>query len=289
MVYKVDLFKDIEKYAKKWAMDPKSRVFAQLADAYRKAGMPEEAIQVCLEGLKTHPNYASARMVLGRAYMEKAAFAEAEGEFCCVIELSPDNTLANRLLGEVYEGQEKWEMARAQYQRALDLNPFDQEAKELLAKLDAFIKVPWEEERELLSPALMEDTITEEVQIEAEAPPLEEEIPGDREEVLVTETLGDLYLHQGHGDRAASIYEQLLSKDPSSEALRNKLEKALSLHKTLQRDLIETLGPSEPFLVPSESPPSGPPKAGVQAIRVFEGWLEGIRKIRESRREALGL
>lgn len=283
---KVNLFKDIERYAKKWTMDPKSRVFAQLADAYRKAGMLEEAIQVCLEGLKTHPNYASAHMVLGRSYMEKGTFAEAEDEFCRVIELSPDNTLAHRLLGEVYEGQEKWEMARAQYQRALDLNPFDQEVKELLAKL--WVKVPGEEERKVLSPALREGAITE-VPIEAEALPLEGEITKDREEVLITETLGDLYLHQGHGDRAASIYEQLLSKDPSNEALLHKLEKALSLQKTLQRDLIETSGPLEPSLVPSESPTSAPPEAGVHAVRVFEGWLEGIRKVRESRREALGL
>ena len=62
---------EIEKYHEKWRKDPTSRVFAQLADAYRKTGMLDEAIEVCVEGLKVHPSYNSARVVLGRAYLEK--------------------------------------------------------------------------------------------------------------------------------------------------------------------------------------------------------------------------
>ena len=61
--------------------DPNSRVFAPLAEAYRKSGMLDEAIQVCLEGLKIHPTYISGRVALARAYYEEKMLGEAKEEF----------------------------------------------------------------------------------------------------------------------------------------------------------------------------------------------------------------
>src|SRR2546422_8119942 len=38
----------------------RSRNFAPLADAYRKAGLIDNAIDLCQNGLKLHPDYVSA-------------------------------------------------------------------------------------------------------------------------------------------------------------------------------------------------------------------------------------
>ena len=60
----------IEDLERRLGKDPNSKIFAQLAEEYRKAGRLEEAIQTCRDGLETHPNYFSARVALGRALLE---------------------------------------------------------------------------------------------------------------------------------------------------------------------------------------------------------------------------
>ena len=45
----------IEELEKRLAADPNSRMFVQLAEEYRKAGMLEQAIDCCEKGLKKHP------------------------------------------------------------------------------------------------------------------------------------------------------------------------------------------------------------------------------------------
>ena len=62
---------EIEDLKKKLSQNPDSLIFVPLADAYRKAGMLDEAIEVCKTGLEKHPMYTSARVVLGRIYNEK--------------------------------------------------------------------------------------------------------------------------------------------------------------------------------------------------------------------------
>ena len=50
--------------------DSNSRVFLQLAEEYRRAGRLDEAVRVLDDGLKTHPVYIAARVVLGRTLLE---------------------------------------------------------------------------------------------------------------------------------------------------------------------------------------------------------------------------
>ena len=51
-------------YLKKYQEDPTSRVFAPLAEAYRKAGLIDEAIEIAREGLRVHPNFVGGRVAL---------------------------------------------------------------------------------------------------------------------------------------------------------------------------------------------------------------------------------
>lgn len=201
---------EIERHAAKLAKDPKSRAFAQLADAYRKEGLLDEAIEICLKGLEQHPNYPSAHVVLGRAYLEKGALQEAEAEFLKVIELAPDNLLVHRLLGDLYREQERLAEAREQYEAVLAYNPLDREVKELLAHL----------------------------------PPSE----GAVEEILATETLADLYVQQGLLEEAAQIYRRLFEGDPSKGHLLKKLEILEGLREGLAPTLEVATSPPGPTI-----------------------------------------
>jgi tetratricopeptide (TPR) repeat protein len=172
-------FEEIERYAARVEREPGSRVFAQLADAYRKEGLQEEAIQICREGLITHPTCTSARVVLGRALLEQGSLVEAEAEFRRVLDQAPDNLVALRLLGDLSVRRDEPAEARTYYERALRLNPGDQETQERLAALPA-------------APA---------VQAEQGGA-----IPADP---LASSTLAAIYASQGHAQVAEAMYAQL--------------------------------------------------------------------------------
>jgi predicted regulator of Ras-like GTPase activity (Roadblock/LC7/MglB family) len=125
-------FSEIEEYSKKLSHNPESLVFVPLAEAYRKSGMLDEAIQACQKGLQLHPSYMSARMVLGRAYMEKEMLEEAATEFKKVAAADVNNIMAHALLGQIFLKQGQHAEAIKQFQRVLTLNPDDSATQNLL-------------------------------------------------------------------------------------------------------------------------------------------------------------
>src|SRR3989442_11195371 len=90
----------IESLKQRIARDPLSRAFLQLAEEYRREGRYKEAVEVCLEGLARHPTYHTARISLGRTYVEAGDLGNARRAFSDVLELQPENHLAGKLLAE---------------------------------------------------------------------------------------------------------------------------------------------------------------------------------------------
>lgn len=126
---------EIEQFTQKLVADPKSRVFAQLADAYRKAGMIDEAIETAKKGMEHHPAYATAHLILGRCYLEKQMYALAREEFEATIKSDPQNLVGYKLLAGTYEKQNMFAEAVKFYQMVLDLEPGDAELSEKVALL----------------------------------------------------------------------------------------------------------------------------------------------------------
>lgn len=89
--------------------DLASIAFAQLAEAYRRAGDYREAVRVGRAGLAHHPTYLSARVTLGRALTELGDYAAARRELESVVGVAPDNLAAIRGLADLhlrdYEGE----------------------------------------------------------------------------------------------------------------------------------------------------------------------------------------
>jgi tetratricopeptide (TPR) repeat protein len=131
----IKLSPEIEQLSEKLQADPKSRVFAQLADAYRKSGLLDEAIDTAKRGLENHPSYAIAHLILGRCYLAKGMYALAREEFELTIKNDMQNLVGYKLLGETYEKQNMYPEALKYYQMVLDLEPADAELTEKVASL----------------------------------------------------------------------------------------------------------------------------------------------------------
>ncbi|MBI2080772.1 MAG: tetratricopeptide repeat protein [candidate division NC10 bacterium] len=262
-----ELAAEIAKYEARLASEPRSRIFAQLADAYRKAGRLDEAIRTCRAGLRDHPTYASARMVLGRALSEKGQLREAEKELAIVLELSPGNTVAHRLLGDLAAAQGRRDEARGRYETALGLSPQDREAREALQRLAA----PPASARETPEGALRKGPGEPAAASAAAGPPDAGGLSGEGLEAppepgasseavgVATETLADLYAQQGFAERAAEIYQELLRQEPGRLELREKL------------DHVQAGAP-----VPAGAEAAGPVRGS--GIALLERWREAARR-----------
>ena len=132
----------IEDLEKRLAADPNSKIFVQLAEEYRKAGLQEDAVATCRDGLEKHPNYFSARVALGRALLESNSLEEARGEFEQVLQQVPDNLLALKFLGETYHGLGHLQEALSKYQLASTLSPEDKDLVDRIGQVEAAIAAP---------------------------------------------------------------------------------------------------------------------------------------------------
>jgi tetratricopeptide (TPR) repeat protein len=130
----------IEDLQKRLTKDPGSKIFAQLAEEYRKAGMLREAIATCRDGLAKHPTYFSARVALGRALLEAGSFEEARAELEKVLAQVPDNILAHKFLAEAYYQLGRLDEAFAKYQVVQSLAPGDAEILERIQEVEEALK-----------------------------------------------------------------------------------------------------------------------------------------------------
>ncbi len=272
MPEELDLPPEIERYYEKWKKDPQSRIFAQLADAYRKSGMLDEAIEICTEGLKVHPSYGSARMVLARAYQEKGKDFEAERELMEIIKNDPNNLLANRLLGDLLYKGGRVQLALERYQRVLKLTPLDREIKEILEKMEASLEasaVPpptafedLEQKTGEAPPEVLPEKATliskEEGGETSDATLESPDKPDRKEDAFLTETLADRYLRQGLYEQAAEIFSKMLASDPNNSHIQERLQEAILLQGRKEEPVATpTIAREEPESQASINPPTG--------------------------------
>jgi len=197
---------ELEALYQKYENAPDSHIFAPLADAYRKAGMLEEAVVICDKGVKKHPRYTSGYVVQGKCYFDLDLPDKAERAFQKVLDLDRNNLVALKYLGLILLERGDKEGAMGHFEHILALDPEDKEIKFKLEDLsDEADMEPGVEERSF------------------EGDPIslgeEDETPDD----LATTTLADIYAEQGYTDKAEKIYREILKKQPHNEHVKNKL------------------------------------------------------------------
>lgn len=131
---------DIEKLKARVERDPNSKLFLPLAEEYRKAGMLEEAISVLLKGLERQPGYTSARVALGKIYLEKKMIEDAQKEFEKVIAVIPDNLYAHKKLAEIYRDIGEIDRALSEYKTVIQINPLDEDARSFIEGIEGIDK-----------------------------------------------------------------------------------------------------------------------------------------------------
>ncbi len=126
---------EIEKLERRYAENPKGRNFAPLADAYRKAGQLDQAIELCKNGLERHPDYVSAYIVYGRCLVDTKDDTGADQVFHKVLSLDPENIIGLRVLAEIAERNSRFDQAVEWLTHLLNADPMNGDAAEALARM----------------------------------------------------------------------------------------------------------------------------------------------------------
>lgn len=128
------------------AENPQGRIFTHLAEAYRKDGQLELARDVLVEGIQRHPDYSSAHVVLARVLADIGEEDGAVSEFRRVLELDPHNLVALRRLADMARAAGRDEEALDYYHRLLDVEPSDEDAREIVAAIQRGETAPADED-----------------------------------------------------------------------------------------------------------------------------------------------
>jgi tetratricopeptide (TPR) repeat protein len=132
----------VDELRRRLERDPGSRLFAQLAEEYRKGGHLAEAIRVARAGLTQHPAYPSARLTLGRALLDSGDAASARVELEAALRDAPDNILASRFLGQALEALGELGPALLQLQNTLKMAPGDRQLESQIVSLQTRLRTP---------------------------------------------------------------------------------------------------------------------------------------------------
>jgi tetratricopeptide (TPR) repeat protein len=252
---------EIEKYIESLSKDPKSRVFAPLAEAYRKGGLLDEAIQVAQDGLKFNPGYVSGRMALGRAYYDKGMKSEAREELEKVVKSAPDNIMAHKILGEIYQGEGRAGEAVKSFKIVLALNPTDKEVSEALDILEGRKPPPSVPAKPAVAPPVKKEEVKAEPErvapkvAEAPQPRVEVSPPERAEEVKASPPVG--------GEEVVGEEEELSAVVGEAGESQKEAESFDGLEETFKE--FEEIPPEKAEEVQmkeeAESAPAGKPEA----------------------------
>lgn len=192
---------DLESLKERFERAGDSRLFAPLADAYRKYGDTAKAIELLEQGIEKFPRYASARVILGKCYYDTGATERAKAEFTRVLDIDPENMVALKYLGDISLAEDRRRDAVGFFRRLLAADPTNEDAARAL--------------REAEQPA-----IVKEIDL-ADAKATRDERPRE----LATMTLAGIYASQGYYNKALGIYRDILEREPSNREAREMVEK----------------------------------------------------------------
>lgn len=127
-----DNHKDVQFLEQRLKDNPESMLFARLADHYLASDRVEKAIEICEEGIKQHPYYATGHFVLGKGYLTKKMYEQAEKEFKRVLLFDPKFLAAHKYYGDLMR-EIGWEnTCELSYKKILQIDPLDEVARSVV-------------------------------------------------------------------------------------------------------------------------------------------------------------
>jgi tetratricopeptide (TPR) repeat protein len=128
---------EIAKLEALYASNPGGRVFTHLAEAYRKAGEADRAREILAEGMKKHPDSASAFVVLGRVLTDRGDVEEGFDAFHRALELDTGNLVALRWCGDLAMRIGRVDDALGFYRELMARDPSDDNLRERVEVIEA--------------------------------------------------------------------------------------------------------------------------------------------------------
>ncbi|MDZ7264383.1 MAG: tetratricopeptide repeat protein [candidate division KSB1 bacterium] len=261
--------------------DPNSILFARLADAYLQADRVDEAIELCENSIKKHPFYVTGHYILGKCYLKKKLFDQAERELKRVLLFDPKHLAAHRDYGELM-AQIGWNNScETSYQEILAIDPLNDNARRRLAELRQQAlpnreHVPIEEK---------ERTIKEVEEIADSGlggvPPVIEEEP------ITPETIdeADFPIPPKTREYFTEIDDQFEEEQANLDLLEDIFRNDATTDLILERDASEPVPPSKPpqfeekfdIIEPSFGMPGTSPQdlSDEMGMEEFDGFDEG--------------
>lgn len=222
----------IDELEQKFIENPR-RYFAPLANEYRKAGNPHQAIAICRAHLAQLPGHMSGQIVYGQALFEGGDYDQAQTVFENALAMDRENLVALRHLGDLALRKGETAAARQWYSKFLEVDPRDANVIALVDEIDAAAEAQASttdaEPASATTPEAVqpmpEPSAADHYHSEEEDKLIAEELgyPVPPAHAFVTETMAELYLAQGFRDRAVSVYKQLLETRPGDDRLRTRL------------------------------------------------------------------
>lgn len=126
----------LSKYLEQYKRRPHSRVFAPLAEAYRKLGMVDEALKVLKEGIKRNPSYVLGYLVLSQCYADQFQWDRVHQTLLPLIAHHKDNISLQKLFAKSCIETGELELALETYKWLLFLNPRDKDFASQVADLE---------------------------------------------------------------------------------------------------------------------------------------------------------
>jgi tetratricopeptide (TPR) repeat protein len=203
---------DLQSLIDRYKRGNDSRVFAPLADAYRKTGEVDRAIEILEKGLERFPQYASAHVILGKCFYDKGASERAKNEFARVLELDPENMVALKFTGDILLAEDRRVEAAECYRKILVIDPTNEAVARALKDMEASF-------------------VVKEIDL-ADAKGVRDERPRE----LATMTLAGIYAAQGYYNKALKIYGEVLEREPENREAKEMVAKLESIMQSAETE-----------------------------------------------------
>jgi len=130
---------DIRSLSAVLAKDPSSLRYVELAEALRRRGKLEEAIQVANHGLSRHPDHADGHDCLAKVYVDRGQLDAARAEWEKALAIQPEHGGALRGIGFLFYRQGDTKRAIDALEHAVRADPGDEAARRALVQLSGAV------------------------------------------------------------------------------------------------------------------------------------------------------
>lgn len=126
----------LAKYFGMYKKNPRSKVFAPLAESFRKLGMIDDAFKILKDGIRNHPNYTLGYVVLAHCYYDQGKFELTYNTLRPIVSQNADNISLQKIFAQSCMNLGHLEEALDTYKYLLFMNPRDKFFNEQVKKLE---------------------------------------------------------------------------------------------------------------------------------------------------------